>query len=180
MWITHKFHVSLTQQCLSTRQGLNDIDIVDGSYSQTNVWIIKLAQTNWAFVSGSCVINPAVTLMNQHRKACYLPTLHQHPLVASHTYFLMKRDFLFSVCFVSWQRRLEGRPKQAGVGQIVWGWCVCCVMQQYTASSVPGGVAAPELPCEKNRLSMLRFVRILIGLFLFCIVFKVSSNRVTD
>ncbi len=39
----------------------------------------------------------------------------------------------------------------AGVGQIVWGWRVCCVMWQYTASSVPGGVAAPELPDETKK-----------------------------
>lgn len=54
------------------------------------------------------IINPTVTLMKQYRKACYC-------LRCIYTHFLMKRDFLPSVCFVSWQRKWKGRP--------VAGWC---------------------------------------------------------
>lgn len=127
------------------------------------------------------IINLYFTLMNQHRKACYCllclytPSLH-------HT---LPYDAWFPPLYLLlFPGRGAGREARGldGVGQIVWGWCVCCVMCQYTASSVPGGVVASEPSGEKNKRFQVSDLctKLLPNnrLFSFLNTFKVSSNTV--
>lgn len=132
------------------------------------VGFISLTQSNWHIVEVGllCVLG-----------LCVVPCIAQLLIQLSHWWSSTEKPVIAYAAYTptsSWSAissllsalfpgRGNGREDRllAGVGQIVRGWCVCCVMWQHTASSVPGGVAAPELPGEKKKqLSMLRFVHI--------------------